>query len=387
MHLPQGRTLRRFMLPHPLGGLLISYEDITDRIAMERSFNTLIEVQRTTIDNIHEAVALFDTNGKLKLSNAAYADLWDLSADFLNSNPLLEELVEKHKPYFTANDEEWQSIKNRMMQLFSESSETQIRIARLDGKILESSCVGLADGGVLITFFDITNSARTERILKERSQITTRMNALRSRFIADLAEELKTPLSELCALIRKSSVAGPVLLKSLDIKELFADLMDLALAEGGSNSLNLDAVEIKALLDDIGDELADRALRRNVAVDIDCAPEVSWIIADKARIKQVLRYVFACSLNQSGKGKNLTILLNKIKSAEDVADKEKEWLRFSFIIEAFGEENFADIFPSYLGAGEALVKSLVSVHGGYMAFEPKETSASLNIFLPADKVQ
>ncbi len=387
MHLPQGRTLRRFMLPHPLGGLLISYEDITDRIAMERSFNTLIEVQRTTIDNIHEAVALFDTNGKLKLFNAAYADLWNFAGDFLLANPSLEELVEKHKPYFTDNDDEWQDIKSRMMQLFTESSDTHIKIERLDGKILESSCVGLADGGVLITFFDVTHSARTEKILKERSQITTRMNALRSRFIVDLADEFKEPLSDLCSFIRKSSLAGPVLLKSLEIKELFSDLMELALAEGGSNSLNLDAVEIKVLLNDISEELAERASRRNVAVDIISPPEIGWVIADKARLRQVLRYVFSCSLNQSGAGKTLSVSLSKIKKEENDTERAKDWIKFSFVIEAFGEESFTGIFPSYLGAGEALVKSLVSVHGGYMAFEPKETFSALNIFLPADKVQ
>lgn len=386
MHLPQGKTLRRFMLPHPLGGILISYEDITDRIAMERSFNTLIEVQRATIDNIHEAVALFDTEGKLKLYNSSYADLWGFSGDFLNTNPLLEELVERHKPYFSSKEEEWQVIKGRIMQLFTESSDMQIRIERLDGKILESSCVGLADGGVLITFFDITHSARTEKILKERSQITTRMNALRSRFIFDLAAEFKDPFTELCSSIKKSSLSGPVLQRALDIKDLFNDLMDLALAEGGSNSLNLDAVEIRGILEDINEGLSERALRKEVTVNLDIDSEVSWIIGDKTRLEEVLHYIFACSLNKSGKGKVLTVSLRKVRKEEE-GGRNKDWVEFSFVIEAFGEDNISEIFPSYLGAGESLVKSLVSVHGGYMSFEGKESYGILKIYLPAEKVQ
>ena len=38
------------LLRHPLGGLLITYEDITDRLALETSYNTLSAVQKETVD-------------------------------------------------------------------------------------------------------------------------------------------------------------------------------------------------------------------------------------------------------------------------------------------------------------------------------------------------
>src|SRR3546814_9320243 len=49
VHLPDGSTLRMVVTPHPFGGILLSYEDVTDRLALERSYNTLTEVQRETI--------------------------------------------------------------------------------------------------------------------------------------------------------------------------------------------------------------------------------------------------------------------------------------------------------------------------------------------------
>src|SRR3546814_10809730 len=54
VHLPDGSTLRMVVTPHPFGGILLSYEDVTDRLALERSYNTLTEVQRETIDNRSE---------------------------------------------------------------------------------------------------------------------------------------------------------------------------------------------------------------------------------------------------------------------------------------------------------------------------------------------
>ena len=64
--------------PHPFGGLIFAYEDVTDRLALERSYNTSIEVQRETLDNLYEAIAVFGSDGRLKLWNPAYAP--DLAA-------------------------------------------------------------------------------------------------------------------------------------------------------------------------------------------------------------------------------------------------------------------------------------------------------------------
>ena len=42
MHLPDERTLRIFSAPHPMGGLLFMFEDVTDYLALERKNKTLI---------------------------------------------------------------------------------------------------------------------------------------------------------------------------------------------------------------------------------------------------------------------------------------------------------------------------------------------------------
>ena len=65
VHLPDGRTLRKRVSPHPFGGLLFTYEDVTDSLTLERSYNTLIEVQRRTLDNLYEGVALIGADGRL----------------------------------------------------------------------------------------------------------------------------------------------------------------------------------------------------------------------------------------------------------------------------------------------------------------------------------
>src|SRR5260370_18094700 len=109
LHLPDERTLRLVISPHPFGGITFVYEDVTDRLALERSYNTLIEVQRETLDNLYEGIAVFGSDGRLKLSNPAYGRLWQLSADDLAGQPHLSEIVEKTHAFFH-DDADWPTL-------------------------------------------------------------------------------------------------------------------------------------------------------------------------------------------------------------------------------------------------------------------------------------
>src|SRR5690606_31814285 len=103
VHRPDGRVLRQVVSPHPLGGLLILYEDVTDRLALERSYNTLIAVQQETLANLYEGVAVFGSDGRLKLSNPAYARIWRLDPALLEGEPHVSELVDAARPLFPAD--------------------------------------------------------------------------------------------------------------------------------------------------------------------------------------------------------------------------------------------------------------------------------------------
>ena len=75
-HLPGGKTLRVVAQPHPFGGLIFLYEDVTEKLALESNYNTLIKVQSATLDTLSEGVAVFGPDARLKLHNAAFARIW-----------------------------------------------------------------------------------------------------------------------------------------------------------------------------------------------------------------------------------------------------------------------------------------------------------------------
>ncbi len=82
-HVPSGKTLRVVAQPHPFGGLTFLYEDVSEKLELESSYNTLIKVQSATLDTLQEAVAVFAPDGRLKLHNAAFARIWELEPQIL----------------------------------------------------------------------------------------------------------------------------------------------------------------------------------------------------------------------------------------------------------------------------------------------------------------
>ena len=78
-HLPDGRTLRVVTTPNPEGGVTYLFDDVTERLDLERRYDALIRVQGETLDNLAEAVAVFASDGRLRLYNPAFAQMWKLT--------------------------------------------------------------------------------------------------------------------------------------------------------------------------------------------------------------------------------------------------------------------------------------------------------------------
>ena len=79
-HLPDGRTLRVVTTPNPEGGVTYLFDDVTERLDLERRYDALIRVQGETLDNLAEGVAVFGSDGRLRLFNPAFARMWKLDA-------------------------------------------------------------------------------------------------------------------------------------------------------------------------------------------------------------------------------------------------------------------------------------------------------------------
>ncbi len=379
LHLPDERTLRMVVSPHPLGGLLFVYEDVTDRLALERSYNTSIAVQRETINNLHEAIAVFGGDGRLKLSNPAAAAMWDLPSNEALLDSHIGDLVEQTRRYFSETDD-WDRRKQQLILAITEPEPKSGRLERNDGQVIDFSCVPLPDGGCLLGYTDVTDSVRVQRALEERNLALQHADRLKSDFIANVSYELRTPLNAIIGFTeilqnryfgnlneRQNEYIEGILSATNHLMTLINDILDLASIEAGYLELELAPLDIKDALSNLLNAFRNRASDSKLNLVFDCPNDIGKIVADEKRLRQAIYNLVTNAVQYTPEGGTITLS----------ARRQNDYLAISVADTGVGipESDVERLFNKFeqgdqssresgAGLGLALVKSLIELHGG-----------------------
>ena len=294
LHLPDGRTLLLSISPHPFGGLTFIYEDVSDRLALERSCKTLTKVRRATLDHLFEGIAVYGSDGRLKLHNPAYLALWELSEDDVAGEPHVGEVLEKTRTLLDHSGD-WDARKQRTISKITAQTPASGPVYRSDGSMLQEATVPLPDGNVLVTYLDVTDTARYERVLRERNEALETAGRLKSEFIANVSHELRTPLNAIIGFAdiltnqyfgdlnpRQLDYSRGILQSSQQLLGLINDILDLATIEAGYMVLETARVEIFEMLKSVLALTRGRAKSRELEMDLSCPPNIGAIVARRS---------------------------------------------------------------------------------------------------------
>jgi signal transduction histidine kinase len=399
MHLPDDTTYRMTVTPHPFGGLLFTWEDVTDALALERNYNTLIEVQRETLDNLGEGVAVIGGDGRLKLSNPAFGRLWHISPETLRAGPHMDELVQLVRPFF-ASAAEWEAQLDEFATLTSERDARAGRLERADGSVLDWASVPLPDGAVLLVYIDVSDSTRVERALRERNEALETADRLKSEFIANVSYELRTPLNTIIGFAeiltdqyfgtlnpRQIEYSRGILESSQRLLSLINDILDLASIEAGHMTLELETIDLYRMLSSVLALTRERARKKKLDIEFDCPSDIGVIVGDERRLKQALFNILSNSIKFTPEGGSITLTARR-------ADGQVE-LTFTDTGIGIPKEDHGRVFGKFergshpearhgAGLGLSLVKSFIELHGGDVELESNEGKGTrLTCRLPA----
>ena len=385
-YLPDGKALRVIAIPHALGGILFAYEDVTDRLALERSYNTLIAVQRETLDNLHEGVAVFGEDGRLKLSNPRYLQMWNLEAEFASSEPHIREVLEKCKNLFPPEDLE-NFINQHTNQLQTRNLSAQ-RIERADGKVIDWRKVPLPDGATLITYLDATDSTLVERSLRERNEALQDADRLKTEFLANVSYELRSPLTSITGFseMLKQDYFGSLSEKQREyvngicessqrLTHLINDILDLASVEAGYMRLEVSKFDICAMIKSVISLIQERSKEHNITIKFECQ-KIGKMTGDETRIKQILFNLLSNAIKYSADGSTISLGAKEIGDGDElilwVEDSgqgiplEEQEIVFSKFYKGRNQEasKGKPNNRSGTGLGLSIVKSFIELHGG-----------------------
>ncbi len=400
-YLPDGSMLRVVAQPHPLGGLLFLYEDVTDRMALETSYNTLIAVQRASLDRLFEGVVVFGSDGNMQLRNAAFQKIWRFDENVLIGHPHIRAVLDACSACIPEDDRA--EILTHVLGSDGERRPTQKRMTCPDGRVIDYTFVPLPDGATLHTFLDVTDSVEIERALRERAEALETADRLKTEFVANVSYQLRTPLSNIIGFTEmlENEYYGPlnqeqhdytagILASSHHLTALIDNILDLAMIEAGRLELSRHHFDLIPFMDSIGSIAREQARPKQISISLAYPPDIGDIVADERRLKQVLfnlvsnavQYtppkgevqISAARIGEDGE----TIQFRVTDTGPGIPDEES-----SVVFEAF-RKGSASGHGTGPGLGLALVKSFVSLHGGTVTLESEAGhGTSITCLVPA----
>ena len=414
MHLPDGRTIKRTTAPHGDGGLALAFEDLSDQLGLERSVNELNAVQRETLDNLHEGVAVFGSDGKLKLFNPVYARLWGVEETALREGPHISEVIGQTRrlepPPEGAGDwtdETWTQHRDLTATRLLSRAATQGQHRLTNGTVVDYATVPLPDGAVLLSYLDVTDSARVESALRQQAFAYQEADRMKSEFIANVSHEVRNPMNTIIGFAdmltqdyfgelnaRQQDYAVGILNTSRGLVSVIGDILDLASIEAGQMELARDSFDAHAMLVAALNLIQERARRKDLHVKFDCPPDIGWMVADERRLKQVVFNLLSnaitytpprgnVSLEAKREGDQIVITVSDTGVGIPADARERIFQAFEQVPVEAGQAPS----ESGVGLGLTIVKNFVELHGGDVEIRSRAgRGTSVLCFIPAGHI-
>lgn len=378
-YLPDGRTVHVVASPNPQGGVTYLLDDVTERFTLESRFNALSRTQRETLDSLREGVAVFGSDGRLKLSNPAFAQSWKIQADLAAASPHIEEVVRLCRPLFP-QDEVWSELQGVVTGVRDAREDYGCRMERRDGTVLDCAAAPLPDGATLISFADVTASVNVERALTEKNEALEKVARLREDFVHHVSYELRSPLTNIIGFAqllgtetvgalneKQRDYTGHIMRSSGALLAIINDILDLATIDNGALALELQEIDVAETIAQAATGLHDRLTDSKLALKVEIAPQTGPLRADGKRLRQVLFNLISNAIGFSSPGQTITVGARRVGGDVyiTVADQGRG-------IPAEVKEKVFDRFESHslgsshrgVGLGLSIVRSIVELHGG-----------------------
>jgi PAS domain S-box-containing protein len=222
---------------------------------------------------------------------------------------------------------------------------------------------------------DISERRRAEAGLREADR-------RKDVFLGMLAHELRNPLAAI-------TTAGEVLHRMLDqesgrrlttvikrqtaaLAKMVDDLLDVSRVTLGKIQLAREPLLLGEVVARSTDSARDLARKADLALDVETAPEPVWLLGDPTRLEQVLTNLLNNAIKFTPAGGRITVRASRdgneavIRVRDTGIGIDAELLPKIFELFVQGDTSL-DRAKSGLGLGLALVRQVVSLHGGLIS--------------------
>jgi len=249
-----------------------------------------------------------------------------------------------------------------------------------------------------------------QRLEEERAQLLVQeqkaraeaenLNRLKDEFLSTVSHELRTPLNAILGwsqIIRATRVDEAMMNRALETIErnarsqaqLIDDLLDISRIITGKIRLNVQTVELLAVIEAAMDTVRPAADAKNIRLQSVLDPAAGPVLGDSERLQQIVWNLLSNAIKFTPKRGRVQVCLQRINShVEIIVADTGQGISAEFLPYVFERFRQADssITRSLggLGLGLAIVRQLVELHGGTVHAEsPGEgQGATFTVKLP-----
>ena len=255
---------------------------------------------------------------------------------------------------------------------------------------------------------------RFEQTLQEKNLELVHASRMKTEFLATMSHELRTPLNAIIGFSEalkdgmvgemngnQGEYIGDIFNSGQHLLSLINDILDLSKIEAGMMALELEPVDLNALLANSLSIVREKAARQRIQLELDIEGGLDSLELDMRKTKQVIYNLLSNAVKFSSHGGRVLVRAKRVPRS-DVGHISGEWQSHSFPLANNSFQEFVEIsvsdqgigiagpslpklFHAFTqidsglarrfegtGLGLAMVRQLVELHGGAVAVSSAE---------------
>ncbi len=397
--LSDGTHLRVVAQPMPDGGLVLVAEDRSEQLALSATRDTLLRTRTATFDSLFESLAVFAPDGRMQLWNRRFPQIWGIEEEFMDEHPHVDQFLDKVVQVL-ARPGQRAEIGEVVRAATLDRKQVGGRVLLSDGRTLEFAGVPLPDGNGLLTVLDVTDSTKAEAALRERAAALEEADAVKTRFLANMSYEFRTPLTSIggFAELLQSGVAGELSEQGKEyvgaivssVERLTAQIesvLDLTQSEAGLLPIATEEVELLPFVTNVVREREDAIEAKNLSLDLRGDKSAGVVMADQRQLARAIGNILDNSIAAVPEkdGRILVMLARRKNSVRIVISDNGPGMLPGELARAMDGYALAGdgSGTEKRGLGLPLARQLIEAHGGRLSIQSeKGAGTTATITLP-----
>jgi signal transduction histidine kinase len=244
---------------------------------------------------------------------------------------------------------------------------------------------------------------RLEAVLHREQQARTdaeTASRLKDEFLMTLSHELRTPLNAILGwsrMLAGGALTGEQQARAIETIErnartqtrLVEDLLDVSRAITGKLHLQIDDVDVGAVVRAAAETLRPAIAARGLAFDVSLAPRLPRMLADRERLQQVVWNLLSNAIKFTPTGGSITLAVERAEDGIEIRIEDTgKGIAPEFLPHIFERFRQADAGTrreaTGLGLGLSIARYLVELHGGTLTGESagEGQGTTFRIYLP-----